>query len=434
MVEESVGLGIVEAVVTGGEPFMRRELTLAMLERLTAAGVGVSLNTNGWFVDEEIADRLAGLAGLLVHVSVDAAKPESHDRARGVPGSWRRAVRAIDLLLTRGVRVQAVHVVTPANVGEIGSFLEHMWLLGAQGVRLSPVTSIGGAATGDWSVEPAEIGRAAAAFAAVRGTDFRVLALSADGLSGDRLGGAPRSLLVRPNGAVLRDSLHPFSFADVRELTLEECWARVVAGANDSRVERWRRGGIPAAVSAADGLVPYRDPEVEIEPSVQRADTHEARDRRRHPALVKRVGHALRRRLGRSLRTRGRIPPGNTPGGPEIAGAREHIVGLALDRQYRHPALRILAQGDVGECLVRVVGTEGVHRLNATAATVLQAIDCGSAGAAVESLAERHPDVIREQLEEDTLAAVRWLLARKMIIPAARDRDEAAVPLLARTA
>src|SRR3954447_127351 len=51
-------LGIVGALVPGGEPFLRRELTLEAVETLAAAGVGVTLNTNGWFVDEEIAARL----------------------------------------------------------------------------------------------------------------------------------------------------------------------------------------------------------------------------------------------------------------------------------------------------------------------------------------------------------------------------------------
>ena len=55
---QSLELGIVEAVVTGGEPFLRRELTLEVIEDLAGAGVGVTLNTNGWFVDDEVARRL----------------------------------------------------------------------------------------------------------------------------------------------------------------------------------------------------------------------------------------------------------------------------------------------------------------------------------------------------------------------------------------
>ena len=65
---QSLELGIVEAVVTGGEPFLRKELTLGMIETLAEAGVGVTLNTNGWFVDDEVAGRLGALRGVTAHV------------------------------------------------------------------------------------------------------------------------------------------------------------------------------------------------------------------------------------------------------------------------------------------------------------------------------------------------------------------------------
>ena len=74
----------------------------------------ITLNTNGWFVDETVAERLAA-SGARVHVSIDGVSAELHDASRGVTGSWRRAVNAIDLLLSRGARVQVVHVVTPQN-------------------------------------------------------------------------------------------------------------------------------------------------------------------------------------------------------------------------------------------------------------------------------------------------------------------------------
>src|SRR3954454_3763736 len=146
-------LGVIEVVLTGGEPLLRRELTLETVERLTAAGVMVTLNTNGWFLDAEVADRLAR-TGARVHVSLDGASAELHDASRGVPGSWRRAVDAIDLMLARGARVQVVHVVTPRNESTFGEFLEQMRLLGPTSLRVVPVGLIGAAAReGRWAVD-----------------------------------------------------------------------------------------------------------------------------------------------------------------------------------------------------------------------------------------------------------------------------------------
>src|SRR4051812_28823391 len=96
VIEDAIAAGIVEAVVTGGEPLLRRDLALEVIERLSSAGVGVTLNTNGWFVDAEVADRLARCKGLQVNISIDGASPGLHDSIRGVRGSWLRAVRGID--------------------------------------------------------------------------------------------------------------------------------------------------------------------------------------------------------------------------------------------------------------------------------------------------------------------------------------------------
>ena len=59
LIGEGIDLGIERAIITGGEPLLRRELALESAERLAAAGVAVTFNTNGWFVDDAVADRLA---------------------------------------------------------------------------------------------------------------------------------------------------------------------------------------------------------------------------------------------------------------------------------------------------------------------------------------------------------------------------------------
>src|SRR5262249_52443651 len=103
IVDEAIELGALEAVVTGGQRLLRRDLPLEVMERLDAAGVGTTLNTNGWFVDKAVADRLARCRGLSIFVSLDGATSAAHDASRGVPGGWARAVAAMDRLLARDV-------------------------------------------------------------------------------------------------------------------------------------------------------------------------------------------------------------------------------------------------------------------------------------------------------------------------------------------
>ena len=70
--------------------------------------------------------------------------------------------------------------------------------------------------------------------------------------------------MIRPNGAFLADSNHPFSFGDAGAQPLAECWEALRQGWMDERVRRWidrvpRNRRIPQME-----LVPYRDDEVAI--------------------------------------------------------------------------------------------------------------------------------------------------------------------------
>src|SRR5689334_4212809 len=266
VVGECLDLGIVEAVVTGGEPFLRRELTLETVERLSTADVGVTLNTNGWFVDEEVASRFGALPGLTAHVSVDGAQPSVHDSSRGVPGSWRRAIEGIDRLLARGVGVCGVHVVTPDNVETVPETLEQMWTLGVPWVRLTPVIATGAAARGGrWRVSPGALERAIAEFRAAHGDAMRIDLQPGTATSLALQGQiAPGSFLVRPNGDVRPDSIRPFTFGNAIEQGVAACWEALRSGWNDERIMRWARAMGAAEDLPRSGLVPYLDDEVAL--------------------------------------------------------------------------------------------------------------------------------------------------------------------------
>ncbi len=258
--DQAADLGVIEAVVTGGEPLLRRELVFELLERLQQRGIGLMLNTNGWFVDDEVADRLADVGGLTVHISIDGATAALHDASRGVPGSWRRAVQATSRLLDRGVKVQVVHVVTPDNEHAVSQFLEQMWTLGVPSVRVTPVLAVGAAArSGRWGISRRRLRRVVRrangddSWVQLYGATASVLAVPD--------AAPPASLLVRPSGAVLIDSLHPFAFGHAVHDGLEACWGRIVAGWRDPRISRWIDSLRSSRDLADSDLVPYLDEE-----------------------------------------------------------------------------------------------------------------------------------------------------------------------------
>jgi MoaA/NifB/PqqE/SkfB family radical SAM enzyme len=93
---ELAGLGTFLVSLEGGEPFVRPDLV--ELVRAYAGRHLPTLFTNGWWVTPEGARALfdAGLAQ--VGVSIDFPDAARHDGKRGPPGTFERALRAVEAL------------------------------------------------------------------------------------------------------------------------------------------------------------------------------------------------------------------------------------------------------------------------------------------------------------------------------------------------
>lgn len=393
IVAEAIELGIVEAVVTGGEPLLRRELTLELIETMGRRGIGVAFNTNGWFVDEEVAERLRPLPSVTVHLSIDGAAPHLHDAQRGVPGSWRRAVEGLDLLIGAGVNVCVVHVITPQNAARFPQMLEQMWTLGVPWMRPTPVVLSGAAARGgDWTVNRSELLQVVRDFEARRGrsmyVDLRPGVPGDVAFQGYR---APGSMLIRPNGAVRTDSLRPFSYGNAAEDGVAECWEQIRLRWRDPRIQAWADSIRDAETYGSSDLVAYLDDEVPV-------------------AGAEEGGNGG----GREAAVPAPAPLAEIDPEADLEQAAERIRELALARRYRLNPLR--AGGGDGERIVRRVADGKYMRLNGSAALVMDALDGGTAAEAADRLrAAGAPDA---SATDDALRAARDLVSSGIAAPA----------------
>ena len=397
VVDEAIAAGVLEAVVTGGEPLLRRELTLEVLERLDQAGVSLYLNTNGWFVDDAVADRLARLRGLHVFISIDGATAARHDAARGIPGSWRRAVLGASRLLERGVPTRAVQVVTPDNRDEVERSLELFWQLGVASVHLAPVSPVGAAArTGGWKVDRLQLGalvdRARARYAPAMTVELR----GGDSEVFEPLQTAPSTVLIRPDGIVRIASSLPFSFGHVGD-GLAPAWQAIRTGWNGPDVTRWveavrRRSQLPES-----DHVPYLDEDA--------------------PVVTATLGDAAPAPGGRAL-PRPAPTPARRPELDTLDAAEAFVRERALARTYRLGDVRWSEAGRGGR-FVSHRGRGTMTRLNSTAAITMAACDGGTPADAVARLRSRFPGVPEDRLVRDVLQAVRMLTGRGIAVPAA---------------
>jgi MoaA/NifB/PqqE/SkfB family radical SAM enzyme len=400
IVAEAIELGIVEAVVTGGEPLLRRELTLELIETMSREGIGIAFNTNGWFVDEEVVERLRPLPSVTVHLSIDGAAPHLHDAQRGVPGSWRRAVEGLDRLIGAGVNVCIVHVITPQNAAYFPQMLEQMWTLGVPWMRPTPVVLSGAAARGgDWTVSRDDLIRVVREFEARRGTSMNVdLRPGVPGdiaFQGTR---APGSMLIRPNGAVRTDSLRPFSYGNAAGDGLAACWEQIRLRWRDQRIQDWAESIKDSDSYGSNDLVAYLDDEVAV-------------------AGEQGEGNGG----GRMAPVPAPAPLAQTDPAADLEQASERVRELALARRYRLNPLRAGGGEGYGERIVRRVADGKYLRLNGSAALVMEALDGGTAAEAAARLqAAGAPDT---RAEDDALRAARDLVSSGIAAPARSTHD-----------
>jgi MoaA/NifB/PqqE/SkfB family radical SAM enzyme len=218
--------GIPYVAFGGGEP-MGVPHSWEIFEILAAAGVSLKLETEGSYIDDAAADRLAALPVQCVQISVDGATAATHERMRP-GGSFASATAAIRRLAARGLKPQYVFVPTRLNLGEIVEAYELAGDLGCDTFVTGPLMRLGRAAL-DWErLAPAQEdwARAVEALkaAARPGVALSIYPWDIVTEMRTRLESPQAMLLVVPNGKVKLLNALPFAPADLRSDSLEKAW------------------------------------------------------------------------------------------------------------------------------------------------------------------------------------------------------------------
>jgi radical SAM protein with 4Fe4S-binding SPASM domain len=110
-------------VLTGGDPIRRPDLR-TLVRHATGRGLRVSLSpsaTPEFAATDLDALKAAGVERL--SLSLDGASEATHDRFRGVPGTWRWTMEAIANAALAGIPIQINTTFTRQNRGEFDGFV-----------------------------------------------------------------------------------------------------------------------------------------------------------------------------------------------------------------------------------------------------------------------------------------------------------------------
>ncbi len=122
LIEQLSELGCKRIVLSGGEPFLRRDwATLAL--RIRDLGMNVSFISNGVVVNDDIIDQLCVIDPVGISFSLDGGCAQTHDYVRGKSGVFERCIRALKRTSERGLYSSAVTSVHKKNLAELPQIL-----------------------------------------------------------------------------------------------------------------------------------------------------------------------------------------------------------------------------------------------------------------------------------------------------------------------
>lgn len=129
----------------GGEPLLKKDLIIEMTKVLRSAGVAnVSMVSNGWLMTQETVNALSEANISMVQISLDGAKPETHDYMRGLEGIHKRATDALKMLDRSGIPVSIAFSPTKFNISEFEDVIKFaMTLKNIREVRVQPLMLMG---------------------------------------------------------------------------------------------------------------------------------------------------------------------------------------------------------------------------------------------------------------------------------------------------
>lgn len=120
-----VGKGF-EFHLSGGEPLLTEGI-LELVKFISQENYRTNLVTNGFLVDEDMAEGIAASGLDTLTISLDGITAQTHDAIRGVEGSYKRIMRAIELLhrfRNNRLKISILTIIMEHNIDEILPLVE----------------------------------------------------------------------------------------------------------------------------------------------------------------------------------------------------------------------------------------------------------------------------------------------------------------------
>lgn len=231
-VQKIVRLKPMEICICGGEPLLSPFL-FDIIAKLRPNAAKLMMVTNGFFMDEEIAKKLANSGIDTVQISLDGANSFQHDSFRGAKGAFDRAVSAIKTLKNAKIQTVAVAMIlNKLNCNSLKDFFALCEKIGVDAIHIMQMLPLGRGVGVTANLSPSDeetfrFCRELTKLRRVYESKFSIewndpVGSSKFVFNRSKNLGSPFSFSVRANGDVVTDPYFPFEIGNILEDDFEE--------------------------------------------------------------------------------------------------------------------------------------------------------------------------------------------------------------------
>lgn len=138
LIEDMSDLGCQNIVLTGGEPFLRKEWPL-FLQKISSLDMQPILMTNAMLINNDVIDILKLYPNVGMGISIDGANKETHDYVRGIPGIFEHFCNIVPKLKEAGIYIATPTTVMQSNFNKLDDILQLLIELGVDAWQLQVV-------------------------------------------------------------------------------------------------------------------------------------------------------------------------------------------------------------------------------------------------------------------------------------------------------
>ncbi len=224
LLDELFELNVLELVITGGEPFARRDC-FDILEYAKEKGFATTVFSNGILLSEDDIKRISDLKLKCFSTSLYSHIPQKHDEITGIAGSYEKTMNVLNALSEYGICTEIKFVLMEENKNDFSGVAD---IAKKTGSALQLIPGLNPSCFGDWRIDKINIKDDMALKKAVADyMDFSGYHPNYEKTDFSKTCEAGRnSLSIDPYGDVKPCISLPYILGNVRSDTVESIWQK----------------------------------------------------------------------------------------------------------------------------------------------------------------------------------------------------------------